>query len=457
MTNQLQSNWELAKRVFEQMNVEYTAVMRRFSSQGWLAIWDTAKPSVWLTSLCVRVLAHVAFQDWEDYIYIEPEVITSSVMWLINYQDVEGEFIETDYYRDNPLHKPMAKDDKAGHIALTAHVLISLVESGDHMFGETKKFSSTARLRARRYLERNLPDITNPYDLAIVAYALVMSQSPEADAAYGRLLQMRREESGMVYWSPTPIKTNEVQYLQFNRPFLKGKFKQINDAVAVEATGYALLVLFKVEGGGVTVLQDQIVTWLNTMRLGVGGFIGTQDTIIALEALVSYSYNSRIKDITNMNIEVEIPDSNITSNKYFSPDGAANLQEILIPNVWGHVNFHATGAGLAVAQLDVNWGIDYEPLKDQPEQQCFNLTIDETFCSRNKSEIDVKSWVSWTCTDHTPTSGIAMLVMDIPSEYIMMQVKYLNFLQSFFFWNERIIFFSGDFSWEWGGTNFQNS
>ena len=92
--------------------------------------------------------------------------------------------------------------------------------------------------------------------------------------------------------------------------------------------------------------------------------------------------------------------------------------------MWGHVNFHATGASLGVAQLDVNWGIDYEPLKDQPEQQCFNLTIDETFRGRNKSEIDVKSCVSWTCTDHTPTSGMAMLVMDIPSGYIMMQVKY---------------------------------
>ena len=33
LTNQLRNNWDLAKEVFEQMNVEYTAVMRRFSSQ----------------------------------------------------------------------------------------------------------------------------------------------------------------------------------------------------------------------------------------------------------------------------------------------------------------------------------------------------------------------------------------------------------------------------------------
>jgi A-macroglobulin TED domain len=69
----------------------------------------------------------------------------------------------------------------------------------------------------------------------------------------------------------------------------------VNDAIAVEATGYALLTLFLVEGGGVTILQDQIVEWLNTMRMGNGGFISTVDTIVAMEALVRYSYNSRIK------------------------------------------------------------------------------------------------------------------------------------------------------------------
>ena len=35
-----------------------------------------------------------------------------------------------------------------------------------------------------------------------------------------------------------------------------------------------------------------------------------------MEALVRYSYNSRIKDITDLNVEVDIPDSNITMNYY---------------------------------------------------------------------------------------------------------------------------------------------
>ena len=45
-------------------------------------------------------------------------------------------------------------------------------------------------------------------------------------------------------------------------------------------------------------------------------FFISVDTIVAMEALVRYSYNSRIKDITDLNVEVDIPDSNITMNYY---------------------------------------------------------------------------------------------------------------------------------------------
>jgi hypothetical protein len=65
---------EISKRVFVHMNVEYTAVMRRFGSRGSFANWDGASPSVWLTAWVVRIFTDVSFQDWEDFIYIDPKV-----------------------------------------------------------------------------------------------------------------------------------------------------------------------------------------------------------------------------------------------------------------------------------------------------------------------------------------------------------------------------------------------
>ena len=73
--------------------------------------------------------------------------------------------------------------------------------------------------------------------------------------------------------------------------------------------------------------------------------------IVAMEALVRYSYNSRIKDITDLNVEVDIPDSNLTHTFHITGENIANLQRIDIPNVWGHINIVATGAGQAIAQL----------------------------------------------------------------------------------------------------------
>ena len=45
-----------------------------------------------------------------------------------------------------------------------------------------------------------------------------------------------------------------VRY-EFNRPFVEAKDYQENDALSVEATGYALQTIFLMEGGGVTFTQ----------------------------------------------------------------------------------------------------------------------------------------------------------------------------------------------------------
>ena len=130
---------------------------------GWVSNWDNSKANVWLTAWVIRIFQSVSFQDWEDYIYVDPQVVQSAVMWLINYQTAAGSFSETEYY-PNPLHKPM--DGKSGfrdgpmrNISLTAHVLISLEVTAPRIQGETTTYSKRARQRAISYLERNMEKI----------------------------------------------------------------------------------------------------------------------------------------------------------------------------------------------------------------------------------------------------------------------------------------------------------
>ena len=128
-----------------------------------------------------------------------------------------------------------------------------------------QQYCSTGRQRAIKFLERQVFRITDPYEVAIVTYALAKSRSPEADLAMSKLMALKRDEGSFVYWSRTKINPNRVRY-EFNRPFMEAKDRQLNDALAVEATGYALLPLFQLEGGGITILQDEIVRLFDGLK-----------------------------------------------------------------------------------------------------------------------------------------------------------------------------------------------
>ena len=80
--------------------------------------------------------------------------------------------------------------------------------------------------KAIRYLERQLGSVRDPYEIAIVAYALALTHSSEADTAHGMLLGMKRDDNGMVYWSRSKIISNRVRY-EYNRPFLEPKDRQV--------------------------------------------------------------------------------------------------------------------------------------------------------------------------------------------------------------------------------------
>ena len=133
--------------------------------------------------------------------------------------------------------------------------------------------------------------ITDPYEVSLVTYALQLFSSPAQESAFGRLHSLRRENGtiqinfrwmldqlylvlytieGMIYWSRKPVPSNQIVY-ENQRPFLQPRPPKQQDAVAVEASSYALLVYLARDGIGD--LQERVVTWLNTMRMVDGGFV----------------------------------------------------------------------------------------------------------------------------------------------------------------------------------------
>jgi hypothetical protein len=85
--------------------------------------------------------------------------------------------------------------------------------------------------------------VRDPYEMALVAYALALVHSAEADTAHGMLLAMKREDNGMVYWSRTKIISNRVRY-EYNRPFLEPKDRQVGPEIIFTAISKEISILY---------------------------------------------------------------------------------------------------------------------------------------------------------------------------------------------------------------------
>ncbi|XP_047481542.1 CD109 antigen-like [Penaeus chinensis] len=427
LTNQL----DISERqdIFDQLNVELAAIMYRFSSEGAFKMWDTSQPSVWLTAWTTRTIQMAQFQDWENIIYIEPRIISKAVEWLIQYQTPSGAFMETPTYQEVPLDK---KADAysygfrwrgARNITLTAQCLITLERTINSLQGSVRSDANNARIQAVRYLERELRNIRDPYEVAIVAYALSVSNSVEKEAAFNQLDRIKREENGLVYWSRSPVQTNKRVYENNQRNLLQPKFEEEWDSHAVEASSYALLVYLIRDG--VNIIQERIVEWLNAMRMHDGGFISTVDTLVALEALTEYSYRARLRDLTDMRVTVEATgeEGRVPHNVVISNTSVSQMHIIPIKNVWGLVNVVAHGAGQAILQLDVSYGIDWTDLKKQPPVDAFKMVINERYSKfRNKSICNVEICARWTNLDESPQSSATVIEVEIPTGYVAFQL-----------------------------------
>lgn len=81
----------------------------------------------------------------------------------------------------------------------------------------------------------------------------------------------------------------------------------------------------------------------------------------------------------------------VIQNEIFIHFALLSFLSSQIKNVWGLVNVVAHGAGQAILQLDVSYGIDWTDLKKQPPVDAFKMVINERYSKfRNKSICNVE-------------------------------------------------------------------
>lgn len=304
----VQQNVRLQSEAFNHLSTMYQKQLSYQGADGGFRMFRyDNKPSVWLTAFCAKILHKATFQEWENYMFIDKKVIEKAIAWILKFQTQEGSFYEpfiTPHDRKMNLSSKHLYDFRpVRNISLTAHVVITLAQVRD-LSGEIGSKVATARYIAEKYLESVLNLVEkydDPYDLAIVTYALSVVNSVASEDGYAQLDSKMREIRGMRYWAREPVAPPKAQS-ENNRPYFLPRDLAKYDSANIETTAYGLLVHIRKQ----SYIQQEIVDWLNTFRLHDSGWCSTQDSIVALEAIYEYSVNSRLRDVTNIDVSSTI-------------------------------------------------------------------------------------------------------------------------------------------------------
>lgn len=418
LTNQMTS--ETSNKLFEHLNKVYVDQTGYFKNGGFTMYKDEG--SVWLTALAAKIYHDAIFPDWEyKHLYIDTSIIKKSVRFLLRHQDMSlGCFYENYLVPHNRRMRSFTFNDNRvlqnfRNATITAHVLITLAKVSDLVTGSMRGELSVAKKAAMQYLEGYMPYMRNSsYHLAITTYALMLAGSTQAEPGYGMLTKMMKEREGMLYWSSVEIGPATIVY-ETQRPFYYANLPAEDDALGVETTSYVLLVMMEYGAPG----QDMVVKWLNWMRYTDFGFVGAQDTLIAMEALTKYSFRTHVRDITDLKIAVD--SSANPGHTHYLTVSKNNLAERkfvkMAPKVFGHAEVMAEGAGLAVVQMDITYNVDHEFLLVPPAQNAFDLTIEMMYTGRNKSHMEIRTCSKWLLTKVANYSGASIVEVIIPTGY----------------------------------------
>jgi CD109 antigen len=264
-----------------------------------------ASGSLWLTAFVLGT-----FSAARDVQTIDETVLKDAADWIESHQLSDGSWEPVGF-----VHHRDMMGGATGRFALTAFVTIALTDYGTA--------SHDALTDATQYLTTNLPSVqNNPYALAIAALALARTNNSAVHTVVGRLLEIAISDGKGIHWEPH----------------------------AVETTAYAALAMMEIQKPQ----ANDAIKWLALQQNSRGGFGTTQDTIVALKALITAAH-MQTRNV-NLTITAKAIDSNVDVNgtvlAQFNIDSSNFdvLQIAQFPSVTG-VELSATGSGKARYQL----------------------------------------------------------------------------------------------------------
>jgi CD109 antigen len=304
--------------------------------------------SLWLTDFVLKVFAQA-----KGLLYIDDSVLTGATNWITSHQNADGSFDAVGLV----IHQELL-GGLQGKDALTAYTAIALMSAGEK--------SSSAK--AVRYLENKLPQMNDPYGVAITAYALELAKSPQASAAHDKLISLAKEDENGLHWGnpELPLPSSSPAPQGGAAPIAPGiRFMpQPNRSAEIETTAYATLAL---NSHGDAFNASQAAKWLVSNRNAYGGFGSTQDTVVALQALTEFATGTR----ADVNLTVTLKGGSVNQTFKINKDNYDVLQTVAVP-VNTPVDISVAGSGNAIGQVVRRYNV---PQADSPANPMLKIDV----------------------------------------------------------------------------------
>lgn len=379
-------------------------------------------PSVWTTASVLRVLNNGNQREWENFFYIPDTMLSKIVSWLCGAQHTDGFWREQSPVYDRKMW-PKDVEDSDGNlrrieeIPLTAYVLISMQEA-NQLTSDAQLCRAEAVVKGRTWLNSVVFNntLTDPYQLAIVTYALQVTGAAEALNAFNQLRnKMIRTE--FLYWADKEVPPNDVRSID-TYPYYQPRKYYDNEAYAVEATAYGMLAHMRYR-----YMEDakHMMKWLQSMRNTFAAQASTQDSIMALQALTEYAKRDTNRWLYRIEFHVQATSMGENYERvYLDNTNWPEMQSIYVDPVWGSVRGDVRGSGIALIQMETQMNVEWpEMIEPQALEHYFDVTVHvgAQHQMRNASFIILQPCARWVRPDISNQSGMAVIELDIPSGY----------------------------------------
>lgn len=200
----------------------------------------------------------------------------------------------------------------------------------------------------------NIENINDPYSHAIVAYALQLADHPSKEKVLDDVVSKSIHIGNIQIMVVN--NTAFTSFLHFKDQHKWWTTAKPNErqskSLDVEVTSYGLLALIHAKRSADALPYFK---WLLAQRNERGGFFGTQDTVVGLESLATYSKFIKSAD-NNVHLKIQantIKDRTLEVNN----ENSLVLQTIKLPSDTSSVQLSASGRGFALFQLSYRYNL----------------------------------------------------------------------------------------------------